>query len=75
MPDFQRLIKLNVKHALALTKSGTGSLTLTGTNTYTGGTTISAGTLQLGNAGSDRQHCGQRSPITGYCSLIVPTRP
>ena len=36
--------------ALALTKTGTGTLTLTGTNTYTGGTTISAGTLQLGNA-------------------------
>ena len=35
---------------LALTKAGTGTLTLTGTNTYTGGTTISAGTLQLGNA-------------------------
>jgi autotransporter-associated beta strand protein len=27
-------------------------LTLTGTNTYTGGTTISAGTLQLGNGGT-----------------------
>ena len=36
--------------ALALTKSGSGTLTLTGTNTYTGGTTISSGTLQLGNA-------------------------
>ena len=33
----------------ALTKIGTGSLTLLGSNTYSGGTTISAGTLQLGN--------------------------
>ncbi|MGD0384401.1 MAG: autotransporter-associated beta strand repeat-containing protein, partial [Thermoguttaceae bacterium] len=31
-----------------LTKSGIGTLILTGTNTYNGGTTVNAGTLQLG---------------------------
>jgi len=31
---------------------GTGTTTLTADNTYTGGTTISAGTLQLGNGGT-----------------------
>ncbi|NBV35302.1 MAG: hypothetical protein EBR81_16310, partial [Proteobacteria bacterium] len=36
----------------ALTKSGAGRLTLTGDNTYTGATTISAGTLEIGNGGS-----------------------
>src|SRR6202044_877696 len=36
----------------ALTLSGTGTLTLTGTNTFGGGTTISAGTLQIGNGGT-----------------------
>src|SRR5271165_2173209 len=38
--------------ALQLTKSGTGTLTLTGANTYSGGTTISSGTLQIGNGGT-----------------------
>ncbi|WGT61328.1 autotransporter outer membrane beta-barrel domain-containing protein [Variovorax paradoxus] len=33
-------------------KSDLGTLVLTGTNSYTGGTTISAGTLQLGNGGT-----------------------
>ncbi|MEA2884599.1 MAG: fibronectin-binding autotransporter adhesin [Bradyrhizobium sp.] len=36
----------------SLTKVGGGALVLTAANTYSGGTTISAGTLQLGNGGA-----------------------
>ena len=35
-----------------LTKSGVRTLTLAGTNTYTGATTVSAGTLKVGNGGT-----------------------
>lgn len=35
-----------------LTKRGAGTLTMTGTNSYAGGTTIEAGTLRLGNGGT-----------------------
>ncbi|WP_421567192.1 autotransporter outer membrane beta-barrel domain-containing protein [Stenotrophomonas sp. PD6] len=36
----------------ALTKLGSGTLVLTGDNDYQGGTTVSAGTLQLGDGGT-----------------------
>jgi fibronectin-binding autotransporter adhesin len=36
----------------ALVQLGSGVLTLIGANTYSGGTTISAGTLQVGNSGT-----------------------
>jgi fibronectin-binding autotransporter adhesin len=36
----------------ALNKAGYGTMSLTGANTYTGGTTVSYGTLQLGNGGT-----------------------
>jgi fibronectin-binding autotransporter adhesin len=35
-----------------LTKSGTGKLTVTNPNSYTGGTVITAGTVEVGNGGS-----------------------
>ncbi len=38
--------------AARLTKVGTGTLILSGNNTFTGGATVSAGTLQVGNGGT-----------------------
>src|SRR5208282_2556571 len=42
----------------SFTMDGPGKLTLTGANTYTGGTTISAGTLQLGNGAASGSIAG-----------------
>ena len=46
-----------------LNKSGTGTVTLTGQNTYTGLTTVANGTLQLNHSG------GTTIPVTGNVSV------
>ena len=50
--SFAGVIQNGSAGTLALTKGGAGTLILTGANTYNGTTTISAGTLQLGNNGT-----------------------
>ncbi len=42
----------------ALSKAGSGTLILTGTNTYAGGTAVNAGTLQIGNGGTSGSIAG-----------------
>ena len=56
-----------------LTQMASSLLTLTGNNTYTGPTTIAAGTLQIGNGstggiGSTSEHCRQRRAGLRYPS-------
>ena len=52
---------------VGLIQAGTGMLTLTGSNSYTGGTTITTGTLQIGNGGSTGSINGN---ITDNGSLV-----
>jgi autotransporter-associated beta strand repeat len=51
----------------SLTQAGPGTLVLTGANTYTGGTTIATGTLQIGNGGTSGSITGD---ITNNTTLI-----
>lgn len=53
--------------ATRLVKDDLGTLILTGANTYTGGTTIAHGTLQLGNGGTAGSVAG---PIENHGMLI-----
>lgn len=55
---------------MSLTKTGAGTQVLTGTNTYTGATTISTGTLQLGDGttGNDGTIAGT-SGVTNNATL------
>jgi len=47
--EFDGVIKDGTVGTVALTETGTGSLTLTGTNAYSGGTTVSSGALLVNN--------------------------
>jgi autotransporter-associated beta strand protein len=60
----------NQSAARALTKLGSNSLILTGANTYTGTTTIVAGTVQLGNGGTTGS-LATTSAITNNANLAI----
>ncbi|MCL1886919.1 MAG: autotransporter-associated beta strand repeat-containing protein, partial [Betaproteobacteria bacterium] len=72
-----------ISGAGALTAAGSGSLILANTNTYSGGTTISGGTLQIGAGGTTGSIVGDvvnngalvfnRSDISTFSGLISGT--
>jgi autotransporter-associated beta strand protein len=49
----------------SLTKAGTGTMTLSGANIHTGGTTVSAGTLKIGSATALGGNAGAASVTSG----------
>ena len=51
-PSFAYSNSATISGTGGLTKNGAGVLTLNGQNTYSGGTTLAAGTLAVGNAGA-----------------------
>jgi autotransporter-associated beta strand protein len=55
----------------AITKSGQGTLILTGDNTYIGGATINGGTLQVGNGGATGNITGNSAAILNNGTLII----
>ena len=67
----RHLRRRHVGHG-SLTKSGAGTLTLSGANTYTGGTTVSAGTLLAAPRQPARQHHQQR-PVVFDQAQPAPT--
>ena len=73
----QNLLDFTTPSGGGLTKSGSGTLTLSGTNTYTGITLISAGKIAMGNASAlqnsafDTASVNGGLDVTGYPSLTL----
>ena len=55
----------------SLTKAGAGTLILTGQNTYSGGTTVSGGTLQIGSGGATGSIVGTVTVNSGATFEVV----
>jgi autotransporter-associated beta strand protein len=60
----------SISGAGMLMKAGDGTLTLTGTNSYSGATTVSAGTLQVGDGGNTGTISGAVSLGSGTVFII-----
>ena len=66
---FSGIIANGTNDTMSFVKAGTGVQALTGANLYTGATTISAGTLQIGSGGTSGS-LAATSAITDNASLV-----
>ena len=71
------LISCPLGGSAGMYKAGAGNLILTGANTYTGGTTVGGGTLQIGNGGTTGSILGNVTNLANlafnYSSSASPT--
>ncbi|QIF00993.1 autotransporter-associated beta strand repeat-containing protein [Roseimicrobium sp. ORNL1] len=65
LQGYELFINGVISNAAAITKQGTGTLALRGDNTYTGTTTVSAGTLQVGYMGTGSTGTGATTVNSG----------
>ncbi len=63
--EFDGIIKNGTVGTVALAKIGAGTLTLTNANTYSGGTTVSGGTLLANNSGGSATGSGAVTVASG----------
>jgi fibronectin-binding autotransporter adhesin len=59
--------------SMTLTKTGLGTQVLSGTNTYSGNTTISAGNLQVGASGTGSTAAGSAVSVNGASAVLSGT--
>src|SRR5262249_45756 len=71
--EIQGAIVNSAGFTTAVTKSGTGTWTLSGTSSYTGITTISAGVLAVGSLadGGQARSIGQSTNVAGNLVLVI----